>query len=171
MSRITLFATVPPLTSNHLVLALAGEPGMGFDESDGGEFDSSYRKLCLDLAQEDIQADKAFASAIRGKTYGAIKRPVDRLDARNQFFALAKNIELCDVTPRSQVILEGLTEGPFVMTMRVHAQLERARLTDSDPATSKSRLSGFVESVLGQTAFLKYEREDVLSQFKPKATA
>ena len=172
MSRITLFACIPPLTHNHFMIALANENGMGFDNGDGGEFTKEYRELCLNLAQEDIQANTGFAQAIKGKTYGDIKRPLVKLDARNQFFALAKRIELCDVSPESETILEDLTSGPFVITMRNHAQLERARnLTDDVNETSKNKLCGFVESTLGCQAFLKYERPNALLRLRPKTDA
>lgn len=171
MSRITLFACIPPLTSNHLVLALAGESGMGFDDGDGGNFTKDYRKLCLELAQEEIEANTAFAQAIRGKTYGDIQRPLVKLDARGQFFALAKSIELCAVSPQAEMILEDMATGPFVLTMRNHAQLENARRTEEDNEITASKLAGFVEATLGCQAFLRFEREDHLARFKNTTNA
>lgn len=171
MSRITLFACVPPLTSNHLVLALAGESGMGFDDGDGGNYDKNYRKLCLDLAQEEIEANTDFATAIHGKTYGDIKRPLVKLDGRGQFFSLAKRIELCSVSPQAEMILEDLSSGPFVLTMRNHNQLENARKTEEDNEVTSSKLAGFIEGTLGCQAFLRFEREDHLSRFQSKANA
>ena len=171
MSRITLFACVPPLTSNHLVIALAGESGMGFDAGDAGEFDSNYRKLCLELAQEDIEANTSFAAAIKGRTYGDIQRPLVKLDARGQFFALAKRIDLCAISPQAEMFLEDLASGPFVLTMRNHMQLERARQSEEDNEISKSKLAGFVEGALGCQAFLRFDRPDMLSRFQMKASA
>ena len=61
-----------------------------------------------------------------------------------------------------------LLGGPFVITFRTLSLLEMARRTDEDPATTQSKLSGFVEHYLGCSAALFYERQqptDLMSRF------
>jgi hypothetical protein len=167
-SRVTLRACASPLLPQHLVSALAPMEGMGFGVDETQSFGRGYHKVALEACELEIAGNEGFAAAIKGRFYKPIQRPIEKLDRRQQFMALAPAIEICDFTPKTEAMLEVLLGGPFVITFRTLSLLEMARRTDEDPATTQSKLSGFVEHYLGCSAALFYERPqptDLMSRF------
>jgi len=168
MSRVTLRACASPLLPQHLVAALAPMEGMGYGVDETQSFGRGYHKVALEACAMEIDSNEAFRAAIKGKFYKPIQRPYEKMDHRQQFMALAPSIEICEFTPKTEVVLEALLNGPFVITFRSMGALDRARRTDEDPAVSQSKLSGFLEHYLGCTAALFYERPaptDLMSRF------
>lgn len=172
MSRVTLRVCAKPLMPQHLVAVLATMPGMGFGHDETQSFGRGYHEVALQACNDEILRDPDFQAAIKGRFHQPIQRPLAKLDARNQFLALAPALEICDLTPKTEVVLEPFLNGPFVITLRTLGTLERARASDEDPETTSSKLSGFVEHYLGCSAALFYERADPLRNlFRSKADA
>lgn len=171
-SRVTLRVCAKPLMPQHLVAVLATIPGMGYGHDETQTFGRGYHEVAMQACRDEIERDPDFQAAIKGKFHAPIQRPLSKLDARNQFLALAPSLEICDLTPKTETVLEPFMNGPFVITFRTLGSLERARASDEDPETTSSRLSGFIEHYLGCSAALFYERADPLGNlFRSKADA
>lgn len=169
--RVILRACATPLLPQHLVAALAPMDGMGFGADETQTFGRGYHQVALQACEDEIARNAAFNEAIKGKFYKPIQRPISKLSARNQFLALAPFIEICDLTPKTEVVLEPLMGGPFVITFRTLGTLDRARRSDEDPVVTQSKLSGFVEHHLGCSAALFFDRAAPVQSVKPNAFA
>ena len=156
--RVTLRACASPLLPQHLVAALAPIDGMGFGADETQTFGRGYHEVALKACEEEIANNQAFNEAIKGKFYDPIKRPLSKLTPKNQFLAMAPAIEICDLSPKTEHVLEPLLGSPFVITFRTLGTLDRARRSDADPVVSQSKLAGFIEHYLGCSAALFYER-------------
>ena len=151
---ITLRVCAAPLLPQHLVAALAPLDGMGFAPDDMPAMGRGYHEIVLQDCNDQIAGDAAFNQAIAGKFYAPIQRTIAKLDARNQFLALAPSIDVCDMSPQAEMILDHLLHGPFVITMRVLGTFERARRNMADNPLSESKLMGFLEQHIGCSAAL-----------------
>jgi hypothetical protein len=151
---ITLRVCASPLLPQHLVAALAPLDGMGFAADDMPTMGRGYHEIVLQACNDQIAGDAAFNQAIAGKFYAPIQRPIAKLDARNQFLALAPAIDICGMDDKAQMILDHLLSGPFVLTMRTLATFERARRSMAGNPLSESKLMGFLEQHIGCSAAL-----------------
>lgn len=168
MSRVTLRACASPLLPQHLVAALAPVEGMGYGFDETQSLGRGYHKVALEACGMEIDSNAGFKAAIKGKFYAPIQRPLEKMDHRQQFMALAPSIDICEFTPKTELILDALLNGPFVISFRSMSALDRARMTDDDPEVSKNKLLGFLEHYLGCPAALFYERAapvDLMSRF------
>ena len=170
-NRVILRACASPLLPQHLVAALAPIDGMGFGADETQTFGRGYHEIALKACEEEIARNLAFNEAIRGKFLEPIQRPLSKLTPKNQFLAMAPAIEICDLSPKTENVLEALISGPFVITFRTLGTLDRARRSDADPVVSQSKLAGFIEHYLGCSAALFYERSQPTLIERISATA
>jgi hypothetical protein len=151
--RFVLRAAVQPLTPAHVVAAYAGMPGSGFGPEDASSIAGAYYETVMAAAIDPIKDDTVFQGMIKDLIYPPTKKAIVKLTPRNQFMALSKAVPVCLATPEKQgSAIHLMTQAPFVLTLSTLAALEAARLTDAEPETTDSRLSGFVEHHIGCVA-------------------
>lgn len=168
---ITLRVCASPLLPQHLVAALAPIDGMGFAPEDMPTMGRGYHSVVLQACNDQIAGDTAFSQAIAGKFYAPIQRPIAKLDARNQFLALAPAIDICVIDAKAEMILDHLLHGPFVISMRTLATFERARRSMTDNPLSESKLMGFLEQHIGCSAALFTQRSPTFELRMPGVAA